>query len=272
MTIDWALFGDFLLAFALGAMVSSGELIARYRDEPWAAVRSGPGLVYLVINGLASVTALSMARSFGWTFGADPDSASLMQILTAGFGAMAIFRSSFFTVRVDENDIAIGPASFLEVVMDAVDRGVDRQRATLRAERVAQIMKDISFEKAVSALPVFSIALMQNLTNDDQTKMGEDVKQLLESKVVNDPLVKAKVLGLTVMNFLGEGVLKASVNSLRQHIMIETTDSVVTPAAAVVESTVAKEAAQRARELFLKSSETPAPPTDEPPTKEKTDS
>ncbi len=217
---DWPTIFDYFLAAIVGMAVSSGELIARYRDEPWATLRSAPAAVYMLVNAAASMIALAIVRAVGMNFGATEESVRLVQVLVAGLGAMAIFRSAFFTVRVGNQDVAVGAASFLQVVLDAADREVDRRRATLRADRVRRIMQGISFDKALSALPVYSIQLMQNLNSEDQAKLATDVSRLLELETVEDA-IKAQMLGLAVMNFLGEDVLAASVDSLRLQIALE---------------------------------------------------
>jgi len=213
----WAIIGDYTIAAALGAVVSSGEIVARYRDEPWDTLRSVPAMFYMLINALASMGALTIVRTFGMNFGASEPNAPLIQVLVAGLGAMMIFRSAFFTLRVNDQDVAVGAASFLQVMLDAVDREVDRRRAILRAGRVRRIMETIAFEKALTALPTYCIALMQNLDESDQRKLLGDLKVLVSSAELEPP-VKAQILGLAVMNYLGEEVLQASVDALRAQI------------------------------------------------------
>lgn len=36
---------DFVLSFALGALVATGELVSRYKDAPTKALRSNPGFI-----------------------------------------------------------------------------------------------------------------------------------------------------------------------------------------------------------------------------------
>jgi hypothetical protein len=45
--IDWYCW----MAVSFGVLVGASEIISRYRDEPWAALVSVPGLVYQAING-----------------------------------------------------------------------------------------------------------------------------------------------------------------------------------------------------------------------------
>lgn len=213
----WGLIGDYTIAAALGAVVSSGEIVARYRDEPWDTLRSLPAIFYMLINALAAMGALTIVRTFGINFGASETNTPLIQVIVAGLGAMMVFRSAFFTMRVGDQDVAVGAASFLQVMLDAVDREVDRRRAILRADRVRRIMEGIAFEKALTALPTYSIALMQNMEDDDQKKLLDDLNKLSAFPDFDDA-VKSQILGLAVMNYLGEDVLQASVDALRARI------------------------------------------------------
>jgi hypothetical protein len=221
----WSVIGDYMIAAMLGAVVSSGEIVARYRDEPWDTLRSVPALFYMLINALASMAALTIVRilvpveSTGALTIGDIHfkQTNLMQVIAAGLGAMMIFRSAFFTLRVNNQDVPVGAASFLQVMLDAVDREVDRRRATLRANRVHRIMGQIAFDKALAALPSYSVALMQNLPPEDRQKLFDALKSLSTSTELN-PQVKSQILGLLVMNYLGEEVLQASVDALKAEI------------------------------------------------------
>ncbi|MEA3350428.1 MAG: hypothetical protein U9Q82_07400 [Chloroflexota bacterium] len=217
MSFDWATLSDFVFVGVLGALVGMGELISRYRDDPWDTLQRKPGLVYVGLNTFVSIAALILIRGFGWTFGANSDSVRWTQVLVAGFGAMALFRSSLFTVRISDQDVPVGPNSFLQIVLAAADREVDRRRATIRAERAKTIMKDVSFDNAMVSLPAFCIALMQNLPPNDQAELQEDVDKLAAADVI-DAEIKSFLLGAALMNYVGEDVLKAAVASLDDHI------------------------------------------------------
>ena len=217
MTINWLFVSDIFFAALVGGIVSSGELIARYRDEPWDTLKTMPAFSYMLLNAIASGLALALAQKVGWTFGASGEAVRITQIMIAGFGALAIFRSAFFTVRVGDQDIAVGASSFLQVVLDAADRYVDRRRATERALKVKVTMKDISFEKAHRSLPILSITLMQNLPKEEQEKLFTDIAALKTLTALHND-VKAQVLGLMIMNVVGEEVLDAATDALCDQI------------------------------------------------------
>lgn len=202
----------------MGALVGVSELVSRYRDEPGKAVfESFPAWFYLLLNASASILALYFARLYGWKFGAtDPTAIRVTQILAAGFGAMALFRTSLFVVRVGREDVGIGPSSILTIVLQAVDRAVDRRRAEVRDDFVAGLMKTVDFEKAFEALPAHCIALMQNLSEQDQQAFARQVKDIRSSQA--PPRAKSYLLGLALLNLVGEDVLKSAVNTLGDEI------------------------------------------------------
>lgn len=208
------------LAALFGAAVAVGELVARYRDEPRRAVRTGPALFYLALNIAASTGAFALARAFEWKFGAAGASSSLSvqvtQALVAGFGAMALFRTSLFIVRVGGQDVGMGPAGFLQATLGAADRGVDRRRASDRAKRVPTIMQDVSFAKAHQALPAYCLALMQNLSSEEQAQLGRQIQAIRDATM--EDFAKVLTLGLTLMNVVGEDVLAGAVSSLGDQI------------------------------------------------------
>src|ERR1043166_4607068 len=136
----------------LGALVGASELVARYRDSPERALWTIPATLYVLINAAASTTALYVIAYFGIVKGESSERIIITQIFVAGFGAMAFFRTSIFTYRVGDQDIGIGPVAFLQVILKASDRAVDRLRADARAAAVETAMAGVSFNRAQAAL------------------------------------------------------------------------------------------------------------------------
>ena len=209
-----------LLAFAVavtlfGGAVGMAELVSRYRDAPTRAIASLPAGLYIALNAAASLAAFGLIQVFDFRFGvtgADAGAKLLwVQALVASFGAMAAFRSSLFTVRVGDQDVGVGPQGLLQIILDAADRGVDRERAAGRAAEVATAMKDLSFQRAYIALPTLCLELMQNLPQDQQAALGDEIRKLKDAPM--DEATKALVLGLKLMNVVGHPVLSAAITS-----------------------------------------------------------
>jgi hypothetical protein len=206
-----------------GLLVGTTELVSRYRDNPVAPLTTLPGLVYVGTNTIASVLALwvLLRNGVNYDFGGMLP-ADLAQVLLAGFGTMALFRSSLFTVRVGDADVAIGPAAVLQIILNAADRACDRLRAGPRAERVKEIMRGVSFKKAQAALPLHCFALMQNLSTAEQSQLGQLIKSIAEADLTDD--VKAYNLGLLMMNVVGEDVLDKAVRVLGPLVLVPPED------------------------------------------------
>lgn len=204
------------LVALLGALVGVGELVSRYRDAPGRALWTLPALIYVALNAVAGLVALALATPI--TQGQSP----IARVLIAGFGAMAVLRSSVFVVRSGEQDVAVGPSSLLQIVIGAADRAVDRHRARVRASAVAAVMNGVVFKRAYASLPTYCLALMQNLPPEDQQQLGRQIKALQDDPMNEDAKVLA--LGLALMNAVGEDVLLAAVTSLGPHLRGEQED------------------------------------------------
>ncbi|HYK05731.1 MAG TPA: hypothetical protein VE974_28540 [Thermoanaerobaculia bacterium] len=156
-----------------GAIVGASELVSRYRDAPERALKSIPAAIYILFNLVTSVAALRLIEIFDWL--RPTDTAKLtgialeiaerrlitMRVLVAGFGAMTFFRSSLFLTRVGNQDVQVGPVTFLQIVLAAADRAVDRIRGRARAEIAQRCMAGVNFDKALLALPTLSLALTE---------------------------------------------------------------------------------------------------------------
>jgi hypothetical protein len=213
---------DFLLVGVLGAFIGAGELVSRYRDEPSHVFKAPATYAYLVLNISAALAGLGLIRLFDWTFGmaGGGDKLRVMQVLIAGTAAMVLLRSSLFTARIGNQDVGIGPSIFMNVFLAATDRGVDRRRALARDNLVYDLMKDVSFQRAFKILPAQCLALMQNVPPEEQAALGQQVKALTESDL--DDHQKARLLGLTLLNLVGERVLQQVVKNLDPEIRRET--------------------------------------------------
>lgn len=208
-----------IITFLLGATIGMSELVSRYRDAPMWAIVTRPGIIYILLNGAAAWGAFGLIRRLHWMAsagGGDPLNQLIVEALAAGTGAMALFRSSLFTVRVGNTDIGIGPSAFLQILLSAADRSCDRERAAPRAASVQKIMAGISFSHAKEALPALCFGLMQNVTFEEQQALGSEVSLLTASPM--DEAFKPNSLGLLLMNVVGERVLSQAVDMLRAEI------------------------------------------------------
>jgi hypothetical protein len=207
-----------LLAFGFGAAVGAAELVARYRDDPAHAVHSRPARLYMLVNGVVGWAAFWLIHSERMPLPTElfKGHPLLNALVLGGFGGMALFRTSFFNVRIRDRDVPIGPAAVLQIILRAADRAVDRQRAGPRADEVRRIMQGVSYERAKSALPSYCYMLMQNVSQEERTDLDQWIVSMEKSEIRDD--AKAYYLGLQLMNLVGEVVLERAVMGLADRI------------------------------------------------------
>jgi hypothetical protein len=221
-----------LVAGGIAALVGLTEIITRYRSDPRRAVTSLPALVYIVLNGGAGALALYLVRSFGWTFG-HASNVTLWRILIAGFGALALFRSSLFVAKIGNTNVGVGPSAALEGLLGALDRDVDRKCALAISKEVTEAnLAGLNPQAVMSALPVLCLALMQNFPAGDQALLGADL-----SKVENDDKLpaeaKVRAVVIQLSRYLSAEMVVGVLTDARPLFVIPPRE----PAVAVLEQT-----------------------------------
>ncbi|MCY1073256.1 hypothetical protein [Archangium lansingense] len=201
----------------IGAFIGIGELVSRYKDDPYEAITNRHAITYTLLNILASAVALLALKTMdmGTTpHGEGSASERVGYTLLAGFGAMGVLRSSAFTMRVGKEDIAIGPSALLQVMLAATDRAVDRARARVRAENMARTMQSIPFEQLEESLPQLAFTMMQNVTDQEKQGFANELAALRNKNM--DAVAKSICLGLSLSNIVGQGVVDDAVLALRK--------------------------------------------------------
>jgi hypothetical protein len=198
-------------AVGIGLLVGATEMISRYRDDPLSPVVSSPGALYVLINGGAAALAYYLLLLLEVPLD-EP-----MRTLTAGFAAMTFFRSGLFTIRLGNADVAVGPHLVMQVILHALDRTYDRQRAVPRSEAVSEIMRGLSFDNVKEALPTLCFDLMQNVSDAEVREINTHVAELSASSMAED--AKILSLGLALFNVVGERTLSAAVRALGNNAM-----------------------------------------------------
>ncbi|HEY8482536.1 MAG TPA: hypothetical protein VIL71_22150 [Spirillospora sp.] len=218
----------YVIAVSLSCLVGVAELVSRYRDRPTTLIRVPSTWVYVLINGAAGAGSLLLLHTFDWRFGVhSPDVSAATQILVASLGSMMVFRSAVFTVRVGDEDVAVGPSTLLTALLAAADRGVDRMQAKTRAHEAGEIMRGVSFAKAKLALPTYCLGLLQNVSAEDQADLRTAVDALAGSEMTDGQM--ALNLGLLLMNVAGPDVLRSAVETLRDEIMADDPEDAAVP-------------------------------------------
>lgn len=206
--IDW----PYWFAASIGFAVGATEMMARYRDSPFAPLRSAPGIIYFLVNGAAAALAYYLLDKGKVDIPSEP-----LKILTAGISAMAFFRSGLFTARIGNSDVAVGPNLILQILLQALDRTYDRDRAVPRSMIVSQSMSGVSFAAAQEALPSICFNLMQNVSDDEKKALRDEVDALQASAMSDE--AKSLSLGLALLNLVGERTLDAALIALGSSVM-----------------------------------------------------
>ena len=175
-------------AMAIGGGVGAVEIMARYRQAPVRAVLSYSGFTFVGVNVLASAVAWYlmhvthvMGEKLPGTLGY-PEDVKVKAVIVSGFGALLFLRSAVFKVRINETDVAVGPAALLNSLMLIADRGVDRWEAVARAREVSRLVARIRDPVSVARLlGKYSLALMQNIDPKSIEDLNEAIKKIVES-------------------------------------------------------------------------------------------
>ena len=86
-----------------------------------------------------------------------------------------------------------------------------------RGLRVGKLMEGIDYKKASEGLVPYCLALMQNVPEEEQQKMLKAVQLLTNDTSIEDG-IKARILGLHLLNVVGADVLTAAVEALRTEL------------------------------------------------------
>ena len=201
-----------LLVFALGALVGFVEVLVRFRDEPFQAASSNPGVVYFSINGMAATAIYVLIRYLDVNFGAPANShlAHVMQVTIAAFSGIAFLRSGFF-VGKDKNtgeNMMYGPALVLESILAVVSTQVDRQRALRRIRFAEELSKTLALLQAQGMLGILS-ASVQTMPADQAAGISTTAASI-GSNTGLDENVKVRMLLLLYLTHFGEQAVTAA--------------------------------------------------------------
>jgi hypothetical protein len=207
---------DYTAVALFGLVAGAAEIVSRYRDAPWTAVRRFPGIVYLSINALAGMGGLLAVEALDLRFGFQPgEQLRWARVLVAGFSSVALFRSSLFTIRAGEKDVPIGPAAALQAILATLDRDVDRKQASDRDRFVESLAEDIGGEpNRLRFLGAYCLGLMQNVPAGEQNQLREQITTVIQDKKLT-PRERLLLVCLQLLAVVGHDVLAKAINRLK---------------------------------------------------------
>lgn len=204
------------LAAALGATVAASEIISRYRDEPMQALASSPASIYLLLNASISGLAYGLLTKYSATLVPSLADDPLMRSVVAGFGAMAILRTKFFTLRTEGGEeVAIGPDAAVSAFLSAADRGIDRLRAARRLELVGAEAEKTSRPEAGGDYLQISIAAFQNLSTEEKAEFAQIIDDMKSAPY--PPSLKLRAISYGLLGIAGERNFRQVMEGLRAY-------------------------------------------------------
>ena len=198
---------DWLLAFAVGMGTSLVELLSRYRDEPLKVIATSQfAWVYLLLNGLMGIGAhaIMLDRELVQV---DTETSRMGLAVLSGLSAALILRARVFTAQLNDEQISIGPGFVVDQLLGIVDAQIDRRRALQRVSIVVELMHGKDFEGSQIHASTMITGSRQNLSLQEQKDLGNQIREVVDRKIPDQE--KAYALGFILLDFMGEGFLKA---------------------------------------------------------------
>jgi hypothetical protein len=163
------------------------------------------GLIYTVLNGAFSVVAVFIILRFSTRFAGIVENGTLLAV-TAGFGATVVMRTRLAVIKgPDGKETSIGPDFVINILMQAVDKNVDRHRAARRQAIVIDHLAGVralgSFTSAAGYL-LAALNAFQNLDDGVKGQLSEVFKAYDKRTIPDD--IKYLALGFAFLTIVGE--------------------------------------------------------------------
>jgi multisubunit Na+/H+ antiporter MnhC subunit len=222
-------FGWAAATFIFGALVGFAEILSRYRDEPLLATFTNSGMTYLAINGAISTIAFATLRRYPTQIFSGLNNDLMLTAMVAGFGAMAVFRSKFFSFKSsDGTEVPIGPAIVLDTILKMIDQKIDRHRATARQTRVFEAMFGITDFSRTADYVVASLNSFQNLSGDDKKAISDGIKDL-KARTDWSGALKSLALGFMFLTVAGDENFDVVVANIKKYLSTQQTPKIQQP-------------------------------------------
>lgn len=217
-----------LLAAAFGAIVAASEIVSRYRDEPMQALVSTPASIYILVNAAVSGLVFGLVTRYSGAIIPSLADDPLMRSVAAGFGAMAILRTKFFTLRTEGGEeVGIGPDAAVSAFLDAADRGIDRLRASRRLALVGDEAMSTERAEAGGDFLQISLAAFQNLSTEEKAHFTQIIDDM-KSAPYPAPL-KLRAISYGLLSIAGERNFQEVMRRLRDFAVSEGGDRPAQP-------------------------------------------
>ena len=180
--------GDLWPGYAVSGLVAgvvgAADILTRYKDNPWSAIRTPAALGYVVANTCFGVAAfwcamvLQVVKVEG--VGRGPEAGLSVELLRSallvGFGSIFILRAVAFKLSIGGKDTDVGPSTIVDSLLRACDQQIDRTEAIRKDRMIRKLMDGLSFKRAAVFIPNYCLAIVQ-----DDTERAERFGALVTS-------------------------------------------------------------------------------------------
>jgi|GEM_PF-5852522 len=194
-----------VVATLLAVLAGAAELVGRFKEAPGRAVRSRPGVAFLLLNGLLAALVLLGIRYLD-----APQStfALVAHVLLAGYVSRTLVRMKITGPRGADGTITeTGPGQFFEKLLVAIQRDIDRDRANIRLREVSEQLVGVEYVHAFGFFVSELMASMQDLSADDKDDIGEALR-IIDARKDLDDSTRVDMLGYLVMDYGGQEFLE----------------------------------------------------------------
>lgn len=205
---------DYFFVGLIGGVVGTAELTSRYGNVG-QIFSIAPSYYYIALNVGASCLMFALMGSSEIPITNEYMDDELARILLSGTSAMFLLRSSFGSFKIGGNAVDIGPVAFLQVFLNEADRAYDRRRSEQDLLEITEVMDGVNFELVKLDLPQACLAMMKNISPDEQKQLGNDVNNIDKTMHGN---TKSLILGLILADLTGTELLREAVNSLGDRV------------------------------------------------------
>jgi hypothetical protein len=204
----------FVVVYFFGALLGYVEIVSRFRDAPFAATLYLPAVLYSVFNGLASSSAYWLMQYLDVSFGATGPIKHVLQVFTAGFGAMAFLRSGIFILKAGKNDkeILVGPGVAIQMLLDALGEAVKRSQAQSRLRAARLLAERVSLKTLTTDVPSIVVSTLE-VTGEDSTALRSLIAAISADAQTSDTAKKQTIV-LLLLNLAGEPALVSAVENV----------------------------------------------------------
>jgi hypothetical protein len=207
----------FFGAFFLGTLTAFAEIIQKFSDEPMAALGTPQALIYHVLNGAISISALYLLLLYGVPIATQLE--KIQAVVVAGLGAMLIMRSKLFNVKAGDKEIAFGPEQIINVFLRFMEHSIDRIRSSARIAFIKRVMDNLDFEHIVE----YTLTMIESAQalGDRKDQLIKVIGELRTDQDVTDRQLRSYRMGFLMLNTMGEDFVEELYSERRPEWLIK---------------------------------------------------